>query len=67
MANPAWSKRATAIERAENKQAHAIGIIRHVEALAELAESDAERGALLQILRGAAALKRLALSERQKA
>lgn len=67
MPNPAWTKRATAIERAENKAAHTIGIIRHVEALAELAETDAERDALLQILRGAAALKQLALQERRKA
>lgn len=67
MPNPAWTKRATAIERAENKVSHTIGIIRHVEALAELAESDAERDALLQILRGAAALKQLALLERKKA
>lgn len=67
MPNLAWTKRAGAIERAENKAAHTIGIIRHVEALAELAESDEERDALLQILRGAAELKRLALSERRRA
>lgn len=63
--NPVWTKRAAEIERAENKIAHAIAIIRQVEVLAELAETDEERGALLDVLRAAATLKRTALRERQ--
>ena len=60
------TKRAAAIERAENKVAHTIGIIRHVEVLAELAQTDEERNALLLILRGAAQMKTLAQSEKEQ-
>lgn len=67
MANPVWTKRAQEIERAENKIAHTIAIIRAVEALAELAETDEERDALLLILQGADQMKQVALHERKRA
>lgn len=67
MPNPAWSKRAGAIERAENKIAHTIAIVRAVEALAALAESDEERAQLIAILRATERLKALAQNERRQA
>lgn len=62
---PVWTKRASAIEKAENKIAITIGIIRYVGALAELCETDEERAALLDILRAANRLKQGALIERR--
>lgn len=67
MPNPTWSKRAQEIERCENKIAHAIGIIRQVEVLAELATTDDERAALLDVLRLANDIKQQALKERRDA
>lgn len=67
MPNPAWTKRAAAIERAENKLAHTIAIVRAVEVLGALAETDGERRALLAILDAVAQLKSQALSERRQA
>ena len=67
MANPAWTKRAAAIERAENKLAHVIAIVRAVEVLGALAETDRERRALLDILTAVAQLKTQALTERKEA
>jgi hypothetical protein len=67
MPNPGWTKRAAAIERAENKIALTIALFRAVEALAELSETDEERAALLEILRAAARLKAQALRERRNA
>lgn len=61
----ATTKRAAAIDRAENKVATVVGIFRLVEVLAELAETDEERDALLLILQGAARLKDLAVTERR--
>jgi hypothetical protein len=67
MANPTWTKRASAIERAENKIAHAIAIVRAVEVLAELATTDEERDALLLILHATIRLREQAQEERRRA
>lgn len=67
MPNTVWTKKAAAIEKAENKVAHTIAIFRAVEVLAELCETDEERSALLTILQGAARLKDMALNERRRA
>lgn len=67
MPNMAWTKKAAAIEKAENKVAHTITIFRAVEVLAELCETDEERAALILILQGAARLKDMALTERRGA
>lgn len=67
MANPVWTKRAAAIERIENKIACAIDIVRAVEVLARLAETDEERDELWIILRAANRLRELAQYERSKA
>jgi hypothetical protein len=67
MPNPVWTKKAAAIEKAENKIAHTIAIYRAVQVLAELAETDEERAALLLILQGAARLKDMAQHERRRA
>lgn len=67
MANPVWTKRAAVIERAENKIAHTIAIVRAVEVLALLAETDEERDALLLILHATIRLKEQAQRERRQA
>lgn len=53
------------IERSENKIAHLIGILRHVEVLAALAETDEERDIWLQVLRQISRLKIKAIDERK--
>ena len=62
----ATKSRDHAIERSENKIAHLIGILRHVEVLAALAETDDERDIWLQVLRQMSRLKEQAVTERQK-
>jgi len=67
MANLVWTKRAAAIEKSENKIAHALAIVQAVEVLARLAETDEERDELWIILRAANRLRELAQRERRRA
>lgn len=60
----AATHRARRIETLENKTALLIDIFRAVEVLAELADTDEERQALLLILKGAARLKAIVHQER---
>lgn len=67
MGNPVWSKRAQKIEQAENKIAHAIALIRSVEAMAELPQTPEGQQALMEVLIAANQLKQQALRERSEA
>jgi predicted regulator of amino acid metabolism with ACT domain len=67
MGNPVWSKIAQEIEIAENKIACAIGMIREVERMAELVQTDEQRQELLKVLKAANHLKQQALKERDEA